>query len=262
MKYKSVTSTKELEEGFGKDNLIFYTKGELVAKGGRVNLTVQTVDRDGEIVLVDGVSIPDTRTVPLLDAHQSNGSVVDNVLGKISNIEKVDVGGVRRITGVDSYAPTPRGDIAKVLVDGGFVSSVSIGFGVVDYDYESSVITKSELYEVSLVAIPANPFATIELGKQTEAELDKVIKNYKDIKPKVKEYRKTFLSDELCDILGYKKTGDELIDIVSIYDLMLAKVQSVKETPKQAERIKKTFTPDKKVLESLFREVYAKKLTS
>lgn len=260
MKIKAVSSKKEVEESFGKEDLVYYVKGLIESKGGRVNLTVQTVDRDGEIVLVDGVKLPESRIVPLLDAHNSWGSVVDNVLGRVTDISREEVDGVKRIAGKDEYADTPRGRIAKVLVDGGFVTSVSIGFSVLDYDYDNGIIRESELYEVSLVAIPANPLATIDLGKQTETELEKVVKNYKDIKPKVKEYRATFLSDEFCDIVGYQKIGDELIDIVGVFESITKKLNEVKENPKPSVRKGRTPLLDVNKVKKLVEEEYLKKL--
>lgn len=194
-------------------------------------LTREIMDRDGEVVMVDGIEIKDAvKGIPLLDSHAMTESVVSNVVGRAINLYKSEKDGKMQLEGSLKFAPTKVGQEAQKLVDGGFVDTVSIGFSVKEYDHETKRILKSELYEVSLVAVPANPEATISIGKSV-SKLSKEMEHYKSIKPVVAEFRKAFLSETFCKTIGYEKTGDELVDIASIYNIVLDKlsVDSVDE---------------------------------
>lgn len=200
----------------------------------RVILTKEIVDRDGEIVSVKGIKIPALGSLPLLDAHNSHGSVVDNVLGRVINIQKSEEGGERVVTGEIKFASSPRAQIAEGLVRGGFVDSVSIGFRVFDYDSKTRTILESELYELSLVSIPANQEALIAINKFVEegADVDKTLAHYRSIKSKIKEYRRLLMDDTLWERLGINKTGDELTDVKNLFDKinLLAREVSIAET--------------------------------
>lgn len=257
MKVKTVTSIKELEEGFGKDKIVFQTKGELkmdkADKKTVINLSVQMVDRDNEVVLIDGIKLPRDNSVPMLDAHNSHGSVVDNQYGRVTNLRKVEIDGVKVLQGEPVWTPcydkngnlvNPRAKAAQLMVEAGIAKTVSIGFAVFDYDYEDRLIKESELYELSLVSVPANPAAVIDVGKkaadETIKELEKRVKYYSDILPRIKSYRQLFMSKELCDILDYEKTGNEIEDIANLYDLVMQRMAKGEETPNPHEKQKET----------------------
>lgn len=209
---------------------------EKAGMGFKAIISKEIVDRDGEIVSIDGMDITEFNKNPvLLDAHRSHDSVVDSLLGIFIDVGKeVDGDGLKIIAGDIEFANSPRAQIAKDLVTGGFAKTLSAGFRVLDFDVNSRVITKSVLYEASLVSIPANIEAEIRKskgvsGREVSSELIKMLDHYKQIKPLVKEYRKVFMSDELCDTLEYKKVGDELKDLSAIYELITAKL--AKENP-------------------------------
>lgn len=208
-----------------------YTKtktisGDISLDGFKVVLTKEIKDRDGEVVDVDGISIDNyTKNPILIDSHNIGGSVTSTVLGKLTNIKKEkDLDGVKMLSGTAEFAETPSGKIAKALVEGGFVKTVSIGFGVMDYDTKDMRISKSELYETSLVSVPSNIQATIgksiKDGEKIENAIVKKLKNYSYIKPVLKEYRNFVQDDALRTMLGYEPTGDELIDLKNIFDLI------------------------------------------
>ena len=209
---------------------IYNLRTKLYSENGnmRVILTKEIVDRDGEMVAIDGINIPD-KGVPLLNSHNMYGDVVENVLGKVTNIQKVKKSSGNELIGEVEYAPTPKGHLAKTLVSTGFVDSVSIGFKMCEYDDMTRTIVKSELYEVSLVSVPANPsalFLNKSFKEQEEAvfDLEKTLNHYKTIKGAWDEFRKTFLSDELSRLLEFKKKGDLLIDINDLYTLLLKRL--------------------------------------
>lgn len=214
-----------------------YTKtktltGDINLNGFKVVLTKEVQDRDGEVVDIDGISIDNYVKNPvLIDAHNITGSVTQTVLGRLKNVTKTkDVDGVKILSGTAEFADTPSGQIAKSLVENGFVKTVSIGFGVLDYDAKDMRISKSELYETSLVSVPANIQATIGKSLKEGEELDNVIvrrlKNYDYIKPVLKEYRNFVQDDLLRTMLGYEPTGDELIDLKNIFDLIYIRLKA------------------------------------
>lgn len=206
-------------------------------------LTKEVVDRDGEVVEVAGITLPSDKTVRLLNSHKMNDDVVVNVLGSVTNLRKTKEDGVAMIKGDITFANSPYGAIAKELVMDGHVNAVSIGFGVAEYDPGNKHITKSELWETSLVAVPANPEALISLGKGLKnaddevSEIEKVLDHYKTIKPAWSELTKTFLSENFAIEIGYKKTGDVLIDLNNIFSVVLDKFKSTKAVTQQVEKI-------------------------
>lgn len=211
--------------------------------GVKAVLTKEMMDRDGEIVSINGIDIKNYKDNPvLIDAHDMNGSVVEKLLGRVNNLKKTTKDGIKELVGELEFAPTPNGDIARKLVEGGFSRTLSIGFSVNDYDATTKTITKSELYETSLVIVPSNVGARIMKNfnpDNTADEMIKKLKNYEDIHPKIKEYRRLFMSDELAEILGYEKTGNELVDIKSVFDLIVDRIKSTEpqqeETPQEEE---------------------------
>jgi HK97 family phage prohead protease len=212
-------------------------QSEIKSEQGTIKmvLTKEIVDRDGEMISVDGMDVTNFKNNPvMIDAHNMNGSIVDNVLGKVNNLKKsTDEKGIKQWVGEPEFAPTPKGQVAKMLVDGGYVKTVSVGFGVKDFDHTTGLITKSELYEVSLVAVPSNVGAMISKslkGDETvETKLIKSLGNYENIKKKIKQYRALFMSDELWAERKMTKSGNELVDLKAIFDVLTKEITNEKE---------------------------------
>lgn len=216
-----------------------------IGDGFKVVLSKEIEDRDGEVVDIDGISIENYVKNPvLLDSHNIHGSVADNVLGRMSNINKTkDASGIKMLSGTAEFADTPSGKIARMLVENGFVKTVSIGFAVSEYDTSTNRISKSELYETSLVSVPANVQATIGKSLKDNEKLENVIekrlKNYNYIKPVLKEYRGFVQDDALRTMLGYEPTGDELIDLKNIFDLINLRLKAEDGKEEQGEELVK-----------------------
>lgn len=261
------TRYKKFQDGETKEPVV-NASVKLLLEDGMVSaiLSKEIEDRDGEVVIISGVFVNDDKQVPLLDSHRMNDNVVENVIGKVVGIRKAEVDGISILKGQLEFAPTPKGQIAKILVEGKFVDSVSIGFGVKEYDPQTRFINKSELYEVSLVSVPANPGAKIDTGKSLKeqqdevSEIEKSLGHYKTIKAPFKDFVKTFLSDEFCGLIEYEKKGDLLIDVNNIYDVVYSKfknsdletptedVENLQEEPTQAPQE----TPD---MEAIFNAI-------
>lgn len=241
VRFAVVNNTKSLEEGLSsfKEGLVkeepavlvtakAYLEDEDGKPSVKVILSKEVVDLDGEVVVIDGIELPENKSLPFIDAHMSWGSVTETILGRVANLAKgVDKEGIKVLTGDVNFAPTPKGVIAESLYKGGYATDVSIGFIVKDYDAATRRITKCMVYELSGVIVGANPHAKVQKSLAIE-ELEKSLQHYKDIKPKVKEYRRFFLSDEFCAALGYEKVEDELINIKNIHDLIVTKLTVAK----------------------------------
>lgn len=251
----SLDIKKEMREG---KKVKMITEAEVKSVDGvvKVALTKEITDRDGDIISVDGMDLSNYQKNPVvLDAHMMNGSVIDTMLGNMKNITKTtDERGIKMITGEIDFAPSPKGQIAKMLVEGGYAKTVSVGFGVNDYNAEMRTITRSELYEVSLVNVPANVEAqvikSLKGDETVEGKLIKTLKNYDDIKPKIKQYRALIMNDDLCKKLGYEKTGDELVDLKNITDLMFKELEKKEDdnmdTDERNQSDEKQETPENK----------------
>lgn len=205
-------------------------------------------DRDGECVMMDGMILRSwikKTGLPMIDSHNMYESI-GNVLGAVRNLRVEEVGGKKSLIGEPDFAPTDRGNEAKILymgVNGGkpYATNVSMGFAVYDYDNETKQILEWEPFEASLVLVGANMSARfmdqkdLELDdakkKDIEEQMAKDLARFKQIHEPFKEVCKLLLSDTLFKKMGLEKDGDLLVDINSLYDCINQKFSEVKEAP-------------------------------
>jgi hypothetical protein len=113
----------------------------------------------------------------LLNSH--NYGDATEVIGKISPI------GVKegKLQGKVKFAvnENPKAKIIFDLYAGGFLNAFSIGFMPLEMDEKSGNITKSELLEVSAVAVPANAMA---LAKSKGIDVESICEHKNWIKDK------------------------------------------------------------------------------
>lgn len=86
-------------------------------------------------------------------------------------IEMSEDDGGLKVKGV--FANTPLGQEMKELVNMGAVSGLSIGFQLMDYDYDAEdrrIIKEIDLWETSIVSIPMNPLARIKYAHSRMSE--------------------------------------------------------------------------------------------
>lgn len=203
-----------------------------------VTLSKQIRDRDGEVVEIKGGDLDNFAKNPImLWGHRMTSGDVEDVMGHWENIRKTN----NSIVANPSFAEHPKAQYLKRMVEDGHVRSVSIGFMINDggFDLESRTVKNWEMLEASWVTVPANVDAVSNVKeiKQFDSDLtDKQYKqllNYKEIHPKIRQYRKLFLSDDFIKKLNIEKTGSELVDIKNIFDAIIKLLETPKAEVKQ-----------------------------
>ena len=146
------------------------------------DITVQSPDRDKEVILVDGLDIGNYTDIPVVLADHTLS--IQAIIGRSKWIRKYG----DRLRAKVIYAPTQLGQEVKALVEGGFIRGASIRFIPYEWTEEPDkikafgfdpdkvvrVYTKSELLEWSLVAVPSNPKAmtTADIGRAETKTID------------------------------------------------------------------------------------------
>lgn len=205
--------------------------------GKRIVLTKEVRDRDGEILSIDGAELDNYKANPgLFFGHKAlDGSLYD-MIGVIEDLRiETDKDGIKMITGRPRFARHQVAQDAKQMWEDGILITGSVGFIEKGYEIETKTVTHWELLEYSLVGVPSNTEAKVI--KKLEEENNKLARkllNHDEIHPRIKEYRKLFLSNELMEKLGYEKTGNEIIDVKNVYDLLTKELDA---EPKEEEKV-------------------------
>lgn len=121
-------------------------------------------DRQGEVVEQNGWDLKNFKKNPiLLWMHDHT-----KPLGKATRVwlDKSGSKPILMFKGVISDA-TDYGKAAIQLMEEGILNSFSVGFRPLEID--GNTITKSELFEISLVSVPANPEARLLAAKSLES---------------------------------------------------------------------------------------------
>lgn len=143
------------------------------------------VDRDDEIVVTEGIQLENFLKNPVfLAMHQTYRWPIGKVVKTYTDfISKGDVIVTRLLIDV-VIDDDEDGQIIKAKIDSGSLNAVSIGFRVLErMSVEGSNVTKftkTELFEVSVVTLPANPSAVrikaMDLNNPEISNLEKRIK--------------------------------------------------------------------------------------
>lgn len=117
-------------------------------------MSQEIVDRDGELVVLDGLDINEFLKNPqLFYNHESRNYPI----GLVKSIRRE---GNKLIGDVWLNQITEESKIVKQLIDAGNLKTGSIGFSVSEANYNDKdgiyYLTKSELYEFSICNIPSN----------------------------------------------------------------------------------------------------------
>ena len=160
----------------------FTTTGDAVATSDSRTFTFvfsdETVDRYGDIILAHGWDLKNFNANPIaLFCHDA--SSVDNIMGRAKNVrvEGSRLVGDIEFAGADA---NPKAEVVRRLVEGGFLKTVSVGFAPIEWAQAKDKsrpggvdFTKSELLEISIVPIPANPNALVQ-AKAAGIDVDRL----------------------------------------------------------------------------------------
>jgi uncharacterized protein len=143
-KFLEATAEKILDEETGQEIKVFVVSDE-------------TVDREGEIISIDGWNLDNFKRNPvMLWSHNP----FEAPIGKWENIRFRTVNGKKKLTMEPNFHK--KSDMSKLISDlvelGYPPQTTSVGFR--PYERNGNKYTKQELLEVSFVNIPANPEAT------------------------------------------------------------------------------------------------------
>jgi len=145
----------------------------------------ETLDRDGEIIKVDGWQLGNYKKNPVILWGHNHAIPA---IGKAEKVYKED-GKLKFKVRFARKGTYDLADTIRSLVDDGILKSVSVGYNPLERDYPSDnekgkprvVTTKAELYELSIVNVPANQNALLEAMKMKgydDTQID-LIKNTK-----------------------------------------------------------------------------------
>lgn len=136
---------------------MYYTKAEIKQQDGKILGVASTAvqDRQGEVVSVDGWDLKNFKKAPrLLWAHDHSQPAI----GKVTKTWYEGTGKSKRLMFEAVFQEvTELGRAIKQLVKDGFINTFSVGFKPLEMD--GNTITKQELFEISVVNVPANPEA-------------------------------------------------------------------------------------------------------
>jgi len=149
-------------------------KREIVAIGSQ-----EKVDRDRDIVVIDGIDFKNYKNNPLLLwSHRSS----DPPIGKATKVWKENGKLMFKLqfATMEEYG---FADTIYKLLKGGYLNAFSIGFSpdwkqaVFDEKVGGYVFNKVDLLEISVVNVPANPNALVQSKSIEKALNDNVIDN-------------------------------------------------------------------------------------
>ena len=204
----------------------------------------EITDRDGDIVRIDGIDIKNYKKNPvILFAHDHWGLPIAKAIKVWKEDNKFLMVKMKFVEADIS----PMGDTVYKLIQKDYLKSLSIGFRIDwekaerleksnGYDFKST-----ELFEISIVPVPANPAALVQSKSIKEAMDNKIINNEEyeelnkaidilnedkesnDIDPEKQEHSNNKESDTIYDYIWDKievkeskspSLEDELLDIL------------------------------------------------
>lgn len=121
----------------------------------------EVVDRDGDVVKLDGIDYTNFKSNPVvLWAHDASSLPIGKVVGI-----KRDVANKKEYFEI-VFGNTSFAKDVESLVASGMIKATSIGFMIKDWDYNEKLdafeFTETEMLEISLCTIPANQEAVMD----------------------------------------------------------------------------------------------------
>jgi uncharacterized protein len=156
-----ITSEKAIGQG-SKLTTLFKSSTYDENKTFRFIGTSEAKDRDNEIVALDGWEFGNYIKNPVvLWGHNQRELPIGKTVGLLKDETKRAIYFDIEFSETYDFAKTVKG-----LVEEGILNAVSVGFMVKDWDYDDKtgafIFTKTELFEISIVNVPANQEALIQ----------------------------------------------------------------------------------------------------
>ncbi len=172
-KLSLLLQVKQLTEEAAKSiRLKISAPHKVVGKGEfEVIATTESIDRDGEVLSLDGWEFDNYMLNPVvLWSHD----LYSLPLGIVTELRKEN--GNVIVKGV--FADTEEGQKVRKLYEDGILRTVSVGY--IPKERLGNVITKMELYEISFVTVPANPDAMSTRQMKAIKTIDSIITGKSD----------------------------------------------------------------------------------
>lgn len=167
--------------------------------------STEVVDRTGDIIKMSGVDLTNYLKNPVILFNHD----YDKIIGKALEVEVIDSKLIFKI----QFADTKLGNEVYYLLKNGYMNASSIGF--IGKEYEGNehgglTFTKIELLELSIVSVPCNPTALIQLRKDfKDNKISKAI--FEELGGNMKTSKKEFTQDNIDAI---KKAIELLASII------------------------------------------------
>jgi phage head maturation protease len=198
----------------------------------------ETIDRQGEIISVDGWDLKNFKRNPVM--LWSHNPYEPNI-GHGKNMRVTEVNGKRRLVfEPDFHGLTPLSATLKELYDAGYLRAFSVGFLPTEAD--DNKYLKQELLEISAVNVPAHPNAlNIAYSKGMTDEQTKLL-----FTKEVKEAEKTEEVGEVEEAIEeVEEKEGELKELSERLDKLENEIISIKSLPSQG-RSEKSLTGEKR----------------
>ena len=223
-------------KGISIDTYITSKKSKSLEEGFNVVMSTAKEDRHYEIVYQEWDLKNFKKNPVVLDSHNYDG--IEHILGKVKNAKVKD----KKLQGTVVFAEmNPKGVMAKEMLEAGFINAVSVGFIPKEFDEKYNIL-KSELLELSIVSVPANPEALFE---KLNKKYDKSKKAGDNAKNKVSKKGKKVKTGKRNSSKGKRKEVKEVKEVKSEPIVSEdSKATEVKETNQKSKRVQimETFT--------------------
>lgn len=206
--FNLVGQTGEVTKSLKRDLKPLYKSGNVSGKTFQFVGTKEIVDRDGDIVRISGMDLTHFKTNPIvLWGHDASELPVGKVVGLYHDVTNKEL--IFEI----QFGKTSKAKDVESLVEDEILNTTSIGFIVKDWDYNEEVeayeFTETELFEISIVNIPANPAATAV----KESEEDEVVSKSLS-KEEIMEIINTSIAEAMASKEEPEEAKEEVTDEV------------------------------------------------
>ena len=215
--------------------------------------STETADRVGDVVKMAGVDLENYKKNPIILFNHD----YDKPIGKALDVQVIDSKLIFKI----QFADTDFGREIYYLLKNGYMNASSIGFIGKEYepnDFGGLTFTKIELLELSIVSVPCNPSAIVQLRKDfMEHKVSKDL--YEALGGNMESNEKTGAKFSKSNIDTIKEAIKLLSGIIDAVDVEEDKPEEEEETKeKSADTVIETDETDKDTKEDAEEETEEK----